>query len=197
MFDSFIKEILERDFIMKKLTSFFSIFALFLVLIMPQNASAATTYSAGASSPSTIYAYSLNTWSGQGFWDLRNVSSIPDTAVVTAAKLNWSICTTCGMSYDTTVVGLFKQDGSGYQMDSGFYNYNFGGQPVKQNWFASFKSSKFNGSGYIRPVLTLLWEDFTSLTSGTLMLSNSPSDGLTGQANVVESEELIYELVEE
>lgn len=45
---------------MKKLTSFFSIFALFLVLIMPQNAAAATTYSVGASSPSTIYAYSLN-----------------------------------------------------------------------------------------------------------------------------------------
>lgn len=174
---------------MKKLTSFFSIFALFLVLFMPQNASAATTYS-GASSPSTIYAYSLNQWSEDGFWDLRNISSIPDTAVVTAAKLNWSICTTCGMSYDTTVVGLFKQDGSGYQMDSGFYNYNFGGQPVKQNWFASFKSSKFNGSGYIQPVLTILWEDSMSAKSGSFMLNESPNGILVDKDSLVEKQEV-------
>jgi len=101
------------------------------------------------------------------------------------------------MTYDTTTVALFKQNGSGYQMDSGFYNYNFAGQPVKQKWFASFKASKFNSSDYIQPVLTLLWEDSTSATSGTLMLTDSANAGLIVKDNVVENEEIIYELMEE
>lgn len=175
---------------MKKLTSFFSIFALFLVLIMPQNAAAATTYSVGASSPSTIYAYSLNQWSEDGFWDLRNVSSIPDTAVVTAAKLNWSICTSCGMTYSTTNVALFIQSGAGDWMDSGFYNYNFDGQPVKQIWFTIFKSSKFNSSGYIQPVLTILWEDSMSAKSGSFMLNESPNGILVDKDSLVEKQEV-------
>jgi len=173
---------------MKKLASFFSIFALFLVLIMPQNAAAASTYSAGASSPSTIYAYSLNQWSEDGFWDLRNINSIPDTAVVTAAKLNWSICTSCGMTYNTTSVGLFVQNGSGDWMDSGFYNYNFDGQPVKQIWFTSFKSTKFNSFGYIQPNLTILWEDSASAKSGSFMLSESPNGILVDKDSLVEKQ---------
>lgn len=175
---------------MKKLASFFSIFALFLVLIMPQNAAAASTYSAGASSPSTIYAYSLNQWSAQGSWDLSNVSSIPNTAVVTGAKLNWNICTTCGMTYSTTAVALFIQSGAGDWMDSGFYNYNFAGQPVKQKWSTKFQASKFNSSGYIQPVLTLLWEDSASAKSGAFMLSESPNGALLEEADLVELVEL-------
>ena len=96
----------------------------------------------------------------------------------------------------TTTVALFKQNGSGYQMDLGFYNYNFAGQPVKQKWFASFKASKFNSSDYIQPVLTLLWEDSTRAASGTLM-SDSANDGLIVKDNVVENKEIIYELMEE
>ncbi|MFJ7731211.1 hypothetical protein ACIQXF_04880 [Lysinibacillus sp. NPDC097231] len=171
---------------MKKIASFFSIFALFLVLAMPQNAEAASTYSAGSSSPSTIYTYSLNQWSDYGYWDLRNVSSIPDTAVVTAAKLNWNICTNCGMTYSTTSVALFKQSGSGYYMDSGFYNYNFGGEPVKQRWFTRFQASKFNSFAYIQPDLTILWEDSASAQSGVLQLNESSGEVFTEKEELIE-----------
>ena len=61
-------------------------------------------------------------------------------------------------------------------MDSGFYNYNFAGQPVKQKWSTKFQASKFNSSGYIQPVLTLLWEDSASAKSGTILLNESSDE---------------------
>ncbi|MFJ7732571.1 hypothetical protein ACIQXF_11810 [Lysinibacillus sp. NPDC097231] len=105
---------------------------------------------------------------------------------MTGAKLNWNICTSCGMTYSTTAVGLFIQSGAGDLMDSGFYNYNFAGQPVKQKWSTKFQASKFSGSGYIQPVLTLLWTDSVSAKSGEFMLSESSTGTLLEEADLVE-----------
>lgn len=71
-------------------------------------------------------------------------------------------------------------------MNSGFYNYNFGGQPVKQIWSTRFQSSKFTSSGYIQPVLTLLWEDSASTKSGAFMLREASNGTLLKEDDLVE-----------
>ena len=150
----------------------------FLVLILffaiPQNTKAASIYSAGSSSPSIVKVYGTYNWSEAGYWDLTDEDTIPDTAVVTAAKVNWSICLSCGMNYADTYVALFNEDGYGYWMDSGIFNTNFEGEPLKQNWSTQFYVTKVNSSGgYITPNLTLSWEDSETSASGKVNLVNS------------------------
>jgi len=52
-------------------------------------------------------------------------------------------------------------------------------------------------SGFYNSNFAVLWEDSASATSGTLMLSDSANADLIVKDNVVENEEIIYELMEE
>ncbi|MBR8663997.1 hypothetical protein QNH18_15960 [Bacillus paralicheniformis] len=168
-----LKNLRECGYKLKKLISFISLATVALFFILPNISFASTFTNAGPSDPETIYGYSgKNTWSQKGYWDLTNLDSIPDTAVVESLKLNWSVNFNSGMNYANTYVALFDEKGNGSYMDTGTANPYFKGEKVKQKWSTQFYVTKALYPTYIKPKLYIFWNDTVSAQGGSFSIEN-------------------------
>ncbi|MFN2747580.1 MULTISPECIES: hypothetical protein [Bacillus] len=169
---------------MKKIMiSLASLAAAISLFVFPSSSSAATYYSAGPSTPSLLVGvYGKNVWSQKAYWDLRNIDSIPDTAVIESINIRYGLDSNAGMNFSNTHVALFNEKGEGKYtytgnpipsygslMDSGLANPYFRGQKVKQLWSVQYYTSN-SLRGYIKPNLNIFWKDPSLGHSGSVAI---------------------------
>jgi|GEM_PF-1473309 len=105
--------------------------------------------------PSVLQVYRPHVWSSTGKWDLRELKSIPDDAVVTFIRIEWEVLTAGGFGGMEVALGYQIEENEENEENVKFHIFllnkssteKFEGISPRQKWEVGFRVSYWERRG--------------------------------------------------